>query len=98
MFKYFFLIFQALFLRKLAPSLDKVMEKLIKDELFTQYNYQGIKGKKSLSSLVLFDQVLFGKICQVPSDQGKKAPGLSFKLNPQEDLFDDDKSSRGSSD
>lgn len=41
--------------------MDKVMEKVIKDELFMEYNYQGIKGKKGFCSLVLFDQVFYGK-------------------------------------
>lgn len=41
--------------------MERAIERLIKDDIFLEYNFQGIKGKKSLCDLVLFDQVLYGK-------------------------------------
>ncbi|XP_063696996.1 uncharacterized protein LOC134827998 [Culicoides brevitarsis] len=47
------------FVRKLGPNMERAIERMIKDEIFLEYNFQGIKGKKSLCDLVLFDQVLY---------------------------------------
>lgn len=42
--------------------MERAIERLIVDDIFLEYNFQGIKGKKSLCDLVLFDQVLYGKL------------------------------------
>lgn len=39
--------------------MEQAIERIIKDDIFLEYNFQGIKGKKSLCDLVLFDQVLY---------------------------------------
>uniref|UniRef100_A0A336LLS8 CSON011108 protein n=1 Tax=Culicoides sonorensis TaxID=179676 RepID=A0A336LLS8_CULSO len=60
------------FIRKLGQTMERSIERLIRDDIFLEYNFQGIKGKKGLCDLVLFDQVLFDAFGQPEGNSFQK--------------------------